>query len=737
MKRSSNTLTRSCLVATLGLAFALSARIGHSGADPTGSDQEAELIAVLRSDAPKADKALACKKLAVYGGASAVPALAPLLDDAELNSWARIALEAVPDPAADQALREAAERLQGRILIGVLNSIGVRRDAEAIDVVAKHLKGADSEAAAAAAAALGLIGTSPAAALLESALDHPEPGVRNAAAEGLILIAEERREGGAKGEAEELYARVRGADVPNARVMEAVRGLILIGNDEGIQLFLSCLKSDDRGLFGIALTTAREVKSQQFAEAIAAELTQHASNEVAEAPRLNIVQATYGAGDRWVDVTDALAAMVRGGSLFVQASNGLAGDPAPGIVKELRLTYDLGHERKEVTLREGEGLQIGAPLPPQDIRAVALVDALGDIGGPVAVSTLRNVATKGGWETRSAAVRILGEIGDAAVVPVLLDAARSGGALAEAALESISQIRDRNADVVLCEALKTAKSADRVLVLAAIGRRAVTAALPQVLNELKQADAELRNAAIQALGMIVDYDNLDALLDLAVGSTSAEDTDAALQALVVACSRMEERDLTAEKLTAAIRRAPSTLQPRLAELLGTVPGPSALETLRDLGLKGEDAVQDAVTRVLGEWMSADAAPVLLDLAKNGSTRYRVRALRGYLRIARQLEVPIQDRIAMCREALRAASRPDEKRLVLEVLTRYPTVAGLELAASLAADMDVKKDAGTAAVAIADKLPADSRAAIAAALNRVIQAQPGEDVVERAKQILAR
>ena len=43
----------------------------------------------------------------------------------------------------------------------------------------------------------------------------------------------------------------------------------------------------------------------------------------------------------------------------------------------------------------------------------------------------------------------------------------------------------------------------------------------------------------------------------------------------------------------------------------------------------------------------------------------------------------------------------------------------------------------AAVAIADKLPADSRAAIAAALNRVIQAAPGEDVVERAKQLMAR
>jgi len=737
MNRFSNTLARRCLFATLGLACALSACFGQARAETTGPDQEAESIAILKSDAPKADKALACKKLAVYGGASAVPALAPLLDDVELNSWARIALEVIPDPAAAQALREAAGRLEGRILIGVLNSIGVRRDSEAVDVLAKHLNGADSGAAAAAAAALGRIGTPPAAALLDSALKHSDPAVRDAAAEGMILIAEQRMADGAKDEAKQRYARVHGADVSSPRKLEAVRGLILIGDDEGFQLFLSCLKSDNRELFGMALTTAREVKSRQAAEAIAAELSRRAPADAAEAPRLTVVKAVYGAGDQWADVTDALAAMVRGGSLFVQASNGLVGDPAPGVVKELRLTYDLGNERKEVTLREGEGLQIGAPLPPQDIRAVALVEALGDIGGPAAVSAIQEVATTGSWDVRSAAIRILGEIGDAAVVPVLLHAARGGGALAETAVESISQIRDMDADAVLCEALEAAKGADRVLVLAAIGRRAVTAALPQVLAELKQADAKLRVAAIQALGMIVDYENLDALLDVATGSTSAEEVDAALQALITACSRMEERDRTAEKLTAAIRRAPLTLRPRLAELFGTVPGPKALEALRDLGLKGDDSVQDAVTRVLGEWMSADAGPVLLDLAKNGGARYRVRALRGYIRIARQLEVPIEDRIAMCREALSVASRAEEKRLVLEVLVRYPTVEGLELAASLVVDPEMKKDAGTAAVAIADKLPADSRAAITSALNRVIQAAPGEDVVERARQVLAR
>ena len=57
---------------------------------------------------------------------------APLLLDEQLTSWARIALEVIPGPEADAALREAMGKLSGRHRIGVINSIGFRRDAAAV-----------------------------------------------------------------------------------------------------------------------------------------------------------------------------------------------------------------------------------------------------------------------------------------------------------------------------------------------------------------------------------------------------------------------------------------------------------------------------------------------------------------------------------------------------------------------------------------------------------------------------
>jgi HEAT repeat protein len=137
---------------------------------------ESELIAILRSDQPEAEKAIACKYLSVYGGDAAVPELAKLLSNEHLASWSRTALEAIPGPVADEALRKASESLQGLLLVGTINSIGIRRDAAAVDLLAKRLEDKNDEVAAAAAVALGKIGTPAAAPLVRKALGQWQRG---------------------------------------------------------------------------------------------------------------------------------------------------------------------------------------------------------------------------------------------------------------------------------------------------------------------------------------------------------------------------------------------------------------------------------------------------------------------------------------------------------------------------------------------------------------------------------
>ena len=89
---------------------------------------EARLIAILEGDATDLAKQYACRQLAMVGSDASVPVLAGLLPSPRLSHMARYALEAIPDPSVDDALREALDKVQGRQRLGVIGSLGARRD---------------------------------------------------------------------------------------------------------------------------------------------------------------------------------------------------------------------------------------------------------------------------------------------------------------------------------------------------------------------------------------------------------------------------------------------------------------------------------------------------------------------------------------------------------------------------------------------------------------------------------
>ena len=116
------------------------------------------LIEILKdSNASEFAKAKACQRLAVVGGKTAVPALASLLGDQKLAHYARFGLEPIRDPSADEALRDPLGDPEGNLLIGVINSIGRRKDPKAVDALAKLMHGDDDDVAETARAALGRI----------------------------------------------------------------------------------------------------------------------------------------------------------------------------------------------------------------------------------------------------------------------------------------------------------------------------------------------------------------------------------------------------------------------------------------------------------------------------------------------------------------------------------------------------------------------------------------------------
>ncbi len=594
-----------------------------AAADPARAEEpdaaarrRAELVAAVQSDTtPDAQKAMACKRLAIYGDAESVPALAPLLADERLASWARIALEAIPGPEADATLRDAVATVKGRQLIGVINSIGVRRDAAAVDVLAPRLNDADAEVASAAAVALGHIGSAPATAALEQALGRVPPAVRSAVAKGCVLCAEKLLAEGKREEAAKLYDKVRQADVPKQRVIEATRGAILARQADGVPLLVELLESADRAMFALGLQTVRELPGREATEALVAVLER----------------------------------------------------AAPG-------------------------------------RGALLLIALADRDDPAVLPAVLEAATAGEKPVRLAAVGMLSRVGDASCVPVLLDVAlEEDEELAGAARKALEQVPGKAVDAALADRLGHAEGAVRPVLIQAAGRRRIAAAVPALLKAADDSDPAVRDAALTALGSAAGPGDLAVLISRVIEPKDGDDVKATAHALQAASIRMPDREATAAQLIVAMAKAPLPAKVAILEILGEMGGTRALAAVGATAKHPSPELQDAATRALGNWMTVDAAPVLLEVAQSPDSRYQVRALRGYIRLVRQFNVPEPQRVAMCRAALAAATRDEERALVLEVMERYPNVEMLKLAVETGRTTTLKNDAARVALAIAQKI----------------------------------
>jgi HEAT repeat protein len=185
---------------------------------------EKRLVAYLGGSYSSVTRSFACRHLALIGSAASVRALAPLVLEEELSVHARNALERIPGAESEKALRDALGQAKGRTRIGVINSVAARRDAASAPVLIKIL-GEDPESAAAAAKALGEIGTSEAAKALAAARGKGPAPVQQAVADGTLICAERLVAAGQRSQAITLLEGLTEASQPEHVRMAAKRAL--------------------------------------------------------------------------------------------------------------------------------------------------------------------------------------------------------------------------------------------------------------------------------------------------------------------------------------------------------------------------------------------------------------------------------------------------------------------------------------------------------------------------------
>ncbi|MHC4085031.1 MAG: HEAT repeat domain-containing protein [Planctomycetota bacterium] len=724
------------LILLIALVAVVSGPLFGQTIPPSGS--EGKLIAVLKSNASHKEKADACRHLAIIGTKKAVAPLAALLVDEKLSHMARYGLEPIPDPAVDKAFRDALGKLKGRPLVGVIGSIGVRRDAKAVPALAKLLHNSGRDVTQAASRALGSIGNTDAAKALTIAMEADSTPINSLARhEGLLRCAERLAADGKKREAIGIYDQLRGMDAHQVRG-GALRGAILTRGRDGVALLREYLQSKDYIMFSAAVQAAQEMEGGEVTKA----LTDGVKGLSADNQTLIILTL----GERGDEAAvPALASLAKSGEKSVRIA-AIKAMPDIGNASAVpALAGLMGDSDGEISKAAQEAL---AALSGREVdSAVMAMLESGDTSQRLTALELikrrrmRNVAgallkaTEDKDESvRTASIRMLGDLAGEVEFKVLV------GLLFEAKSPAEIRAAERAISAACMREAKT--SAGKVTIRRAVYRGidgARSADVTKKVAEIVKAGSLSIEASNSNFGDAAPGVVKELRVEFAVNGVTHVKTVREGETMTLGASEIPEA--LVEELCSALTRVPIPQKLALLRVLSVVDGPNALKAVRAAVDDSNAEVHREAIRALGSWKSSDAAPHLLELAKKATNQNdKTLCLRGYLGLASGGDLPAGQRLSMCREAEDLLERNEEKKLLLGALGNIDSTEALAMIMPYLDEPATRKEASMGALAIAERLLKGRGAArfvskLIKPLEKVIKVTTDAKTAQRAKGLL--
>jgi HEAT repeat protein len=488
---------------------------------------EDKWLDVLKSKVPAEQKCNACRELRTAGTEKSVPVLAGLLTDEATSHAARFALEVMPYPAAGAALRDAAGKATGLTRSGIFDSLGQRRDPQAVPVLAPALDDSDPQVVAAAAVALGQIGRDKTRTLID---------------DGLLLGAHRLLAAGQRELAAKIYRDLAEPGEPRAIRQGALRGMVQTAGPQTVQVVLDGLVSDDAMVRAAAAGELVNLTSAELRTIAAAMAKLPAGSQ------WSILMAIRVRGDKSLAPIALAAVQSKDDAVRLAAVRALAvvGDAsALPVLTRLAAGDDKLAETARQSLEAISGPEVDAGIiaamraEKDPAQRAAWIDLLASRRALGVVPVLLGEAAHPDPAVRSRAVDALAKLAgpkDVAAMVALVLKTEKGSQRddLEKAVRLVCQQTldaEHRADPVI-EVLRSAPAADRAELLPLLGRIGGAAAQASIQQALDSKDPQFYAAGVKAICNWPDPSAADQLLDLAETAASPAQRLGALRAFI-------------------------------------------------------------------------------------------------------------------------------------------------------------------------------------------------------------
>jgi len=370
---------------------------------------------------------------------------------------------------------------------------------------------------------------------------------------------------------------------------------------------------------------------------------------------------------------------------------------------------------------------------------VQLLSALSDRGDSAALPAVITAVKARDESVRIAALKAVGQLGDASSVDLLArTAAATGGAEQKAARESLYRLRGPKVDEAILAGITKGESKTKVELIKSAGERNISAGVNTLLTTAKDSDRKVRIESLKVLKVVAVPEQLPAMVELLLNLQSSSDLNEARKMIASVAHKIEDKNRQAEAVLAVLPSVKDVKkQCSLLSVLGKIGDSSALPRLREaLGSNNIDS-RGAAIRALAEWPTSEPAADLMKAAENSENKvYRILALRGSVQLlGLDNKRSTEETIEMYKKAMTLAPDAGEKKRVLSGLANTKSLKALQIVTGYFKDKALLKEAESAAVKIAGSIYESFPQQTRDALEKIVQTTNNEVLRKQAQEVI--
>ena len=347
---------------------------------------------------------------------------------------------------------------------------------------------------------------------------------------------------------------------------------------------------------------------------------------------------------------------------------------------------------------------------------------------------------------RAEALRLLGEAAQGKesgasveakeLALALLAAVDSGGEPAAAAEEALSKLPGSAVTESLVSAAGGAAPAKLEALMRILGARRDPRAIDAVKASVKDPSLEVRVAALKSLGSIGDPSTASLLLET-IRSREGPERDAARTSLAKL-----RGDEAGKAILAALQGEKGATRASLLRALGPRKTEGALQIFKSAVKEADPEVRCAAIEGLARSDDPSVLPLLLETAEQGAGGVREAAVKGCLQRAEawSREKPAEA-LQVYAKALDLAEEDDDLRVALRGLAELGAgqapEKSLEKILAFLKPGKLQRDAGRAALRLAERLPEEKQSGAKGIYQRILELDPDEATASQCVRRLRR